>query len=498
MAPRLARRCHRDQGGSITFLTVFAALVLTFLLGMVLNVGRQVDGKLRMQNAADAAAYSGGLVLARAMNSLAFTNRLLCEVFAMTSILREGHERNSDRYVPDILAAWKNIAVVFQGSSFPKFQKLGAAIPAKADAEQTLVTALSSWMAALADGPPDHPEQGARVMVESILSEHWITKYQTAIVLNAAGMAQEAATTVATDDGKPNNGRGTMTATLWRMGTAQQVSGDLRDWLIVDPNGDPTAAAPGGGPSPANPIPTPAARRNDFARDYLKWWNDQILGFCNVGARMSEFGLLWQHFTCGQLQKLEQEYSDSNLPFALRPDVESLFLPDVYKLPADYEAPADQYFTFLGVTTWPKAVELIPGLFQNPIPGDSIAFAECRVLVPTSRLVWVQPVPPPPPFPMGGAPRYQWPSSPAPPSGAAMWQPGRQPGVEMNPINGWPAPQQWNLFNQHWTCQLVPAGSSCDPTLASTEAGQVVAILQYFVPGLSGLKSEHLQQISYH
>ena len=40
-----ARRGHRDQSGSMSILSVFAVLLLTILLGMLMNVGRQVDGK---------------------------------------------------------------------------------------------------------------------------------------------------------------------------------------------------------------------------------------------------------------------------------------------------------------------------------------------------------------------------------------------------------------------------------------------------------------------
>ena len=69
----------------MSIVSVFAVMFLVMLLGMVMNVGRQVDGKIRMQNAADAAAYSGGVVLARGMNTLAFTNHLLCDVFAVTA-----------------------------------------------------------------------------------------------------------------------------------------------------------------------------------------------------------------------------------------------------------------------------------------------------------------------------------------------------------------------------------------------------------------------------
>ena len=65
----LPARLHRDQRGTISIVSVFTALLLIMLLGMVMNVGRQVDGKIRMQNAADAATYTGGVVLARAMNT---------------------------------------------------------------------------------------------------------------------------------------------------------------------------------------------------------------------------------------------------------------------------------------------------------------------------------------------------------------------------------------------------------------------------------------------
>ena len=77
-------RLHRDERGSMSIVSVFAVMFLAMLLGMVMNAGRHVDGKLRMQNAADSAAYSGGVVLARGMNTLAFTNHLLCDIFATT------------------------------------------------------------------------------------------------------------------------------------------------------------------------------------------------------------------------------------------------------------------------------------------------------------------------------------------------------------------------------------------------------------------------------
>ena len=56
--------------------------MLTMLLGMVMNVGRDVDAKIRLQNTADAVALSGGTVMARGLNVLAFTNHLLFDVCA--------------------------------------------------------------------------------------------------------------------------------------------------------------------------------------------------------------------------------------------------------------------------------------------------------------------------------------------------------------------------------------------------------------------------------
>ena len=110
-------RLDRDEDGTISIVSVFAVLLFTMLLGMVMNVGRHADNKIRMQNAADAAAYSGGVVVARGMNTLAFTNHLLFDVFAMTAFMREARDRHGEAYVPEILAAWNREAGKFAGSN---------------------------------------------------------------------------------------------------------------------------------------------------------------------------------------------------------------------------------------------------------------------------------------------------------------------------------------------------------------------------------------------
>ena len=104
---RFSRRIHRDQRGAIAPLSVFAIFMFTILLVQIVNVGRQIDDKLRMQNAADASAYSGATVLARGMNALAFSNHMLCETFALVAYMREGRDRKSEQFVPEILDAWE-------------------------------------------------------------------------------------------------------------------------------------------------------------------------------------------------------------------------------------------------------------------------------------------------------------------------------------------------------------------------------------------------------
>ena len=98
----------------VTLLTV---LMLAFMLGMILNVCFQADGKVRMQNSADAATYSSGVVMARGMNSLAFTNHLLCDVFALTAFLREGEKNDAEQLAQEILSAWENKCVGSFGRS---------------------------------------------------------------------------------------------------------------------------------------------------------------------------------------------------------------------------------------------------------------------------------------------------------------------------------------------------------------------------------------------
>ena len=91
VAARLATLPH-DERGTISILSVITIFVLAVVLGMVVNAGRQVDEKVRMQNAADAATYSGAVVVARGYNALAFANHVEAEVFALTAYWRAARD----------------------------------------------------------------------------------------------------------------------------------------------------------------------------------------------------------------------------------------------------------------------------------------------------------------------------------------------------------------------------------------------------------------------
>src|SRR5262245_29828876 len=113
LVQRLLSRMHRDQRGAISVLSVFAIFMFTILLVLIVNVGRQIDDKLRMQNAADAVAYSGATVIARGMNAIAFSNHLECETFALVAYMREGRDRKSEKFIPEILDAWMAVGNQF-------------------------------------------------------------------------------------------------------------------------------------------------------------------------------------------------------------------------------------------------------------------------------------------------------------------------------------------------------------------------------------------------
>ena len=468
---------HRDQDGTISIVSVFAVLALTMLLGMVLNAGRHVDGKLRMQNAADAAAYSGGVVIARGMNTLAFTNHLLCDVFAVTAFLREGRDGNAATYAPQILTAWDHVAQQFRKASFAKFAQLGAAIPQKTGMEQQMVDAYSAWARAVSE----------RVLpeMEAILSGELIPRYQQAVVAAFPAIAQAAVFEVARRNGVPDYGRGQMLGAFWRT-TGALVGGGEEGYDPSLPTYDPNE----GGDAPQRLIDLARTQRKTLATNYLNQWNNEAMQGFDRWAKMSQFSGMWRSFTCGQLKKLlEDEYPNRNLPIQIRP-------------PGDEGVTSNEVierqYMFVGVVYWRQLPEMMPGLFRNPTDADALAYAQVQVFVPRWRLIWVATrggggggnsgmaiggVPGE--FPTLGGDTT---TTTGGGGGGTQWKVGRQ-GV----------PMHWDLLNQHWTCQIVPAtGPNLATILQTMPPRPEFAAAGIRLPNLGGLSNNDIKTVSPH
>src|SRR5262245_1779144 len=207
VASRL-RALPRDERGTISVMSVITIFALTLVLGMVINAGRHVDEKIRLQNAADAAAYSGGAVMARGLNALAFSNHLEAEGFALVAYMRAGRDAGPGKdpttlnFENSILDAWNVVGGIFARSSFPKFAKVGPAIQQKVPLEKDIVkyflqmTELQSSLVlspleSILRGPVSQPG-GSPDPLGGV-----IPRFQRAVVLTTPQTAQLAASEIA-------------------------------------------------------------------------------------------------------------------------------------------------------------------------------------------------------------------------------------------------------------------------------------------------------------
>ena len=423
---RLLCRLHRGERGTISIVSVFAVLMLTMLLGMVMNVGRDVDAKIRLQNTADAVALSGGTVIARGLNVLAFTNHLLFDVLALTAFDRESLKVNDvDRYIPEILAEWNKLQAVFARSGFPKFVRLAPVIPLKTRLEKRLVDVYSVWLSASA--------ALTLPIMEEILTNEWIPQFQRAVVQAYPAMAKEAAMRVAERNGPAGNPYGRTLGVLW--GTRGDPVGFADETVsrtlpVVDPQMDLFPEQP-------QYLKLARAQREWFAKKRLgtgfrrgtkfmpTWehhastWTDEAFWMFDNVAKMCQFGNLFRGFACGEFEQLVNvEYAQSNLPFVILASNNPDDAPELPYLNADLNnnGHLDRYYTFVGVAYRRAAPEMMPpGLFRNPMratrasePYAAVAYATVRVFIPRPRLTWVRAEgggpPPAPGMPAGGVP----------------------------------------------------------------------------------------------
>ena len=482
---------HFDQSGSISIASVFAVLLLAFLLGMVMNSSLQVDQKVKMQNAADAATASGAVVMGRSLNTVAFTNHLLCDVFALTAFMRAAQDRKAESLTPEILDNWARVGPAFAESEFDKFADLGVAIQDKVPHEREVVRTFSDWAAAASEL--------MLPVFEQILREERIAEFQRDLVRTTPQLAQAATEEVARRHGQAWPRSTKLSGVLWQTNGEPVTASLLTEaGSVVDPVLDDLPGRP-------NYAADARLQRFELAHRYLRNWNDESLPLFDGFVKMSQFSSLWRIFTGGHLQKLlEQDYPDINWPFQIRTRLGEI---------ADLNGHLEQYFMVIGVVYREKMSDRIPGVFRNPVAPDTAAYAQAMVFVPRRRLIKVWPgaggggfgesagtgipgqglgggQPPPPPTPP--------PPPPPPPPGGGNDPPSEQeiqPFVVRQDIRF--HPEDWSLINQNWTAQLVPATCGRIPQILSTPPDSLSSSA-FDLPALGELSFEEFLWVSNH
>jgi len=434
------QQLHRSQNGSISMTSVFFVIFFAMILGMVMNLSRHADRKIIMQNGADAATYSGGVVLSRSMNTLAFTNHLLCDVFAMTAYLREARDRSAESMALQALQAWDEMAPDFINAPVSKFSQLASAIPGQTALERNLVRLFGNQYAAVSDS--------LLPVLESILRREMIPEFQRALVLATPELARSAASEVAERHAPSTAGLANqqpMTCRLWRTDGepfASPAEAYYSTLPVADPVFDQSAFH-------ARYFDDAVEQRQDLSYFYLQVLNRERLQDIDRVAKMSRFGTFWRGFTNGHLEQLLEEYPDRNLPYQLRYSAEIVLNRNQYL--------HDEYM-FVGVTTWLNMNERLPGLFRNPLDADNQAFAQIRLLIPRARLI-------------------------RNPTRPIEYQIYRQRLSNSR-----------DLLNQLWTVQIVPATSYSIPQILQTPDADSQAV----VPDLSDLSVDQFHQLNTH
>jgi len=450
-------RLHGDQRGTISIVTLLVLLVFTMLLVMITNVGRHADDKLKMQNAADAAAVTGGVMLARGLNGLSHTNHLLCEVCAITAYLREGQERNAEAQVPKILQAWGLAGADLLQAAFAKFPPAGQTVVQRIPFEQRAVAAFGD----------EHAAAAAHFLpiFESVLEYELIPEYQRTLVETVPHLAVSAARETVRRHARPTNPArrdpsnpnlvsrslqpGDVPAcVLFRsntqaVGEASEAHPLLRTIPAVDPS--PTGSDFGSAGHGQEYFEDAVKQRSSLANHYLELWNNQKLDLFDRDARMSRFGDLWRIATRGQLDRLlNRDYPLSNLPFQIRRMIGGTHPDRMKQMQRDegrwrqVNLHLDRDYHLLAVVYRRHLEEMGPGLFENPLSdiADAQSFAQLQVYLPEPRLVRVN---------------GSW----------VRWVPIRDP--ETHQITGWRPipyrenwPRGWDLLSQNWTTRIMP------------------------------------------
>jgi hypothetical protein len=444
-----------------------------------------------MQNAVDSASYSGGVVLARGMNAIAFANHLECDVLAVTAFLREARDRNAEQLVPAVLQKWREVAAKFAPAEFEKFIPLPQAIPEKAGLEEELVTAWGEMGHSAAEFalPVFEHILGTPQNVQDPVDDHLLPNFQRDVLDSVPSLAQQVTNEIALRHGLPSrmrtgvsgqlrdnpagaaNNRGPQYGVLWRtnvqpVGISDESDPMTRTLPVVDP--DPSQSDYYRVPNGQAYLDDSVQRRNSLARTYLEHWieDDNLLrglGFFGDEAKMSQFQSLFRIAACAQLQELlNEEYPTTNVPMMIRRDFGTGGASDNEILNDDY--------TFIGVAYRAHVEEMAPKMYSNPIDNnaDAVTFAEISLYIPRRMYTccpWARP----------------WYDD----DGNIHWTVY---------TNGWPS--GWDLFNQNWTVRLTPATTDALPSILQTNPGGYAASVR--PPNLGGATMNEIDAVNTH
>jgi len=544
-AERARRRLagiHSDERGTISILTVFTLLMFTMLLIMIVNVATHVDDKLRMQNAADAAAYSGGLVLSRGMNSVAFSNHLLCDVFAITAYLREGRDRNAEQLTPEILDAWERNGELFSRAEYEKFSDLSSAIDTQIAQERALIATFGEMTQVSSDfalsvfeyvlqgdsdpGNPDATSGGGlipafqRTVIESTPT---LAQHATNEIAYRHGLTNQQLNNLSSSPPAASSERGHQRGVLWRTSVEPLFQTNEFDPLtrtlpIVDP--DPAQSDYAAVPNPEQYFSAAVEQRRQLAKYYLEQWNRDKLQLFDREGQMSQFSNIWRILTCAALEELlNEEYPETNLPMQMRFVDGQQGLEEILRglelqtgLSRRREADRSELMTQLqqrfDVRTYLEADfhfvatvyrrhprETGPGLFHNPLEphADALTFAQVQLYIPFPRrfLTYAGHGSPTQRIGLGGSFGFD--------GGIDLPQPPPQPGDQSPELERWPRenwPTYWDMLNQNWTVRLVPATVVTLPDILQTNPGGNFA--EFRPPNLGNATISDIKKISTH
>lgn len=520
------RRLHRNEQGVLTITSVFALFLFTILLIMIVNVATHLDDKINRQNAADASAYSGGVVLARGMNTISYTNHLLTDVFAITAFLREGRNRQAEQLTPEILDEWERTGQRFSTAEFEKFRNLGEAIVEKSSREpvgkdRRLVAAFGNVTAAASDfalpvfeyilsGDAPNGSMGAGTMPAANPEGGLIPQFQRMVIQTVPALSQQVTNDMAWRHGLTNrdlgnlpappqseqDGRGPQMAILWRM-SAQPVGYPdesqplIRTLPVVDPS--PLARDFSAVPNGVDYFQLATLQRQELAKHYLELWTRDKLLLFDREAQMSRFSHLWRIFTCAELDYLlNEEYPQTNLPMMIRltdlgTDWETLRRNGSAE---DVNRNLERDFQFLGMVYRDHRRESGPGLFKNPLAknSDAITFTQISLFLPRPSRYLSTGGGGGGEVGLGGTFGFSGGIDSASPPNA---QGPVAPENERWPRENWP--RHWDLLNQNWTVKIVPATAPSIPTILETPPGENIR-----TPNLAGARIEHLNRVNTH